>query len=59
MIFFFCWSIILFYQQKRTQAEAYLFYGICMTGKFYPGSLLNCKFTLAILYYYVNQNEEL
>ena len=30
-----------------------------LTGKCYPGSLLNCKFTLAILYYYVNQNEEL
>ena len=30
-----------------------------LTGKFYPGSLTNCKFTLAILYYYVNQNEKL
>lgn len=30
--FFFCWSIILFYQQKRTQAEAYLVYGIWLVN---------------------------
>ena len=48
----------MFYQQKRAQAEAFRVYGD-LTGKFYPGSLLNCKFSLAVLYYYVNQNEEL
>ena len=30
--FFFYWSIILFYQQKRTQAEAYLVYGIWLVN---------------------------
>lgn len=29
---FFYWSIILFYQQKRTQAEAYLVYGIWLVN---------------------------
>lgn len=29
---FFYWSIVLFYQQKRTQAEAYLVYGIWLVN---------------------------
>ena len=48
----------MFYQQKRAQVEAFLVNGD-LTGKFYPGSLLNCKFSLAVLYYYVNENEKL
>ena len=48
----------MLYQQKRAQAEAFLVYGD-LAGKFYPGSLLNCKFSLGVLYYYVNENEKL